>query len=143
MSSRHDGLRSITADQHGLVRRSQLEALGFTQDAFAHTLNSGLLEWCTPRVLRLRGAPDTALQRLLVSVLDAGTWAALSHSSGLAHWGVRGFVTDPTHVTRHRDDEDHRVQGTTVHEVRFLPRTELRSLEGVSVVRPALALLQL
>jgi hypothetical protein len=47
------------------------------------------------------------------------------------------------HVIRHRDMGDHRVDGATVHEVRYLPRSEIRTLEGIPLVSPSLALLQL
>jgi len=79
----------------------------------------------------------------MLRVLDAGGASALSHTSGLAHWGVRGFVPDPFHVVRHRDAGDHPVPGTIVHEVRYLPYRQVRTLDGIPVVAPSLALLQL
>jgi hypothetical protein len=94
-------------------------------------------------VLSVGGAPTTSTSVLLERVMDAGEHAALSHTSALAHWGVRGFVADPVHITRRRDLIDHPVPGAVIHEVRFLPADQVRVLEAVPVVSPALALLQL
>ncbi|HJR25412.1 MAG TPA: hypothetical protein VJ804_08065 [Acidimicrobiales bacterium] len=116
--------------------------MGATDRQVDWMVASRLLEWCTPRVLRLVGAPPTAHQALVLAVLDAGRRAALSHTTALAHWHVRGFVADPPHIARHRDDGDHPVPGAIVHEVRFLPFDRIRVLEGVRVASPALALLQ-
>jgi hypothetical protein len=116
--------------------------MGASSRQLDHLVRSGMLGWSTPRVLRLGGAPPTDLQCLLEAVLDSGLRAALSHTTVLAHWGVRGFITDPVHVTRHRDDSDHPGRGTVLHEVRFLPRARVRTLEGVPAVSPALGLLQ-
>src|SRR5690606_28784720 len=108
-----------------------------------HRIRRGELHRLTRHVLGIAGAPDTPTRRLLVHVLDAGPRSALSHTTALAHWGVRGFVPSPVHVTRHRDEGDRPARGAIVHEVRSLPDDQLRILDGVPVVSPALALLQL
>ena len=136
-------VRRLAAAQHALITPRQARGLGLNHDAVAHRVQRGDLERITPRVLRIAGAPDTPAQRLLTAVLDAGRHAALSHTTALAHWGVRGFRPDPVHVVRRRTVDDHPVTGATIHEVRFLPATEVRVLDGVPTVSPALALLQL
>lgn len=136
-------LRALTARQHGLVTIDQAARLGLYRPARAHRTADGVLERVTPRVLRLAGCPDTRHQLLLLAVFDAGPRAALSHTTALALWGVRGFVDHPVHVIRHRDEGDRPPRGTIVHEVRALPDAEVRVLEGVPLVSPALALLQL
>jgi very-short-patch-repair endonuclease len=134
---------NLAERQHGLATTEQLHDIGYDRRQIAHFAESGLVQRWGPRVVRLRGAPDTPLQRLLGHVLDAGPRAALSHSTALAHWGVRGFVAKPVHVVRRRDQGDRPARGTVVHEVRALPDDELRCLEGIPVVSPCLALLQL
>jgi very-short-patch-repair endonuclease len=139
-------LRLITAvaeRQHGLITTAQLIRLGVSDHQLQRLLGRGILVRCSSRVHRLGGSPPTAAQQLLASVLAAGPRAALSHSTALAHWGVRGFIVDPVHVTRHRDEGDRSVRDTVVHEVRDLPASEIRVLDGIPVVSPALALLQL
>lgn len=143
MTESDDRLRSFTERQHGLITANQSHACGIGRHALTHRVSTGKLVWRTERVLELAGSPRTARQTLLCHVLDASERAALSCTTSLFHWGVRGFLPEPTHVVRHRDDGDHSVRGAVLHEVRFLPRSEIRVLDGIPVVSPALALLQL
>ena len=136
-------LCSIAERQHALLTSRQTQDAGLSARQLAYRVARKDLEWVTAHVLRLPGSPVTPLQELLVPVLDAGRHSALSHTTALAHWGVRGFVSDPVHVIRRRDLDDRPVPGAVLHEVRFLPAAEVRSLEGIPVVSPALALLQL
>lgn len=130
------------AAQHGLITSDQAHGIGLTTDHIAHRVQRG--EWVrlTRRVLASTAAPPSRLQGLLSKVLDAGSGSALSHTTCLAHWGVRGFADAPVHVVRHREHLDHRVRGVIVHEVRYLPWDLVRTLEGIPVVMPSLALLQ-
>jgi very-short-patch-repair endonuclease len=136
-------LHDLAEQQHGLATTDQLHRLGFERSQIDHLVARGLVDRVGPRLVRLRGAPETPLQALMARVLDAGPRAALSHTTALAHWGVRGFVTSPVHVVRHRDEGDRPARGTIVHEVRSLPVEEVRQLDGIPVVSPALGLLQL
>jgi hypothetical protein len=134
---------TMSEAQHGLVTSSQARGAGLSSDGLAHAVRRGRLEWRTPTVLRVAGAPVTREQQLLCHVLDAGPRAALSHTTALMLWGVRGFVDGPVHVVRHRDEGDRPARGAIVHEVRDLPADAIRVLDGVPLVVPALALLQL
>jgi very-short-patch-repair endonuclease len=135
-------LLSLAERQHGLAStRQALDLLG--RSTVDHLLDIGELERDRSGVLRVRGSAPTPLQDLMSAVLAAGRHAALAVTTALAHWGVRGFLTEPIHVVRRRDVDDHKVRGVMIHEVRFLPQDEIRTLEGVPVVSPSLALLQL
>lgn len=136
-------LRALAATQHGLATVGQAGQLGLGTRQINHRLSIGAIDRLSPRVLRIAGSPSTERQALLATVLQAGRRAAASHSTALALWGVRGFVQTPIHVVRHRDTGDSTVRGATVHEVRSLPDELLRTLDGIPVVAPALALLQL
>lgn len=131
------------AAQHGLVTIAQLRQIGLSHDDVAHLVQRRDLDRLCVGVVRVPGAPPTDAQRLMAAVLSAGRFAALSHTSALAYWGVRGFRSDPLHVSRHRDDGDRALPGVTVHEVRDLPLEHIRALGGIPVVSPPLALLQL
>ncbi len=133
----------IAEAQHGLATSRQAHDAGMTSDGLAYATERGRLERLTPTLLRVAGAPATEHQRLLAHVLDAGPRAALSHTSALALWGVRGFVDGPIHVIRHRDEGDRPARGTVLHEVRSLPADAIRTLDSIPVIVPALALLQL
>jgi len=141
-----EGLRTIWATasgQHGLVTSEQAHHAGMTAAGLHRTVQRGLLVPVTPRVLRVAGAAPSEGQRLLAHVLDGGPRAALSHTTALAHWGVRGFRLEPIHLVRHRDEGDRPARGVVVHEVRSLPVDAIRLLDGVPVCVPPLALLQL
>lgn len=131
------------AAQHGLITSAQARGLGLTTDDIGHRVERG--EWVrrTRHVLAATAGSDTTHRRLMLQALDAGASSAISHTTALAHWGVRGFVADPIHVTRHRDHLDHKVAGAILHEVRYLPWDQIRVLEGIPVIVPAIALLQL
>lgn len=135
-------MRELAEAQNGLVTAQQAVQL-LSADIVKHLVLVGELERAGSGVLRVRGSAPTDLQRVATWVLASGRTAALSHTSALAHWGVRAFVIDPVHVVRRRDVDDHKVPKVTIHEVRYLPASEVRTLEGVPVVSPSLALLQL
>jgi very-short-patch-repair endonuclease len=135
-------LLDTAEEQHGLVTSQQAIRL-MGRDAVRNLIRVGELERHAPGMLRVRGSAPTEIQATAAAVLAAGRTAALSATSALAHWGVRGFVVEPIHVVRRRDVDDHKVRGVTIHEVRFLPVREVRVLEGIPLVSPSLALLQL
>jgi hypothetical protein len=137
-----DELLALAERQHGLISSDQLIDLQLSWYDIKHLTGVGTLVRLSPRVLRVHGAPVTEAQQLMRAVLDAGPRAALANSTALAHWGVRGFQHRPIHVVRHRDEGDRPPRGVIVHEVRDLPDREIRVLEGIPVVSPALALLQ-
>lgn len=142
MADLHPILR-IAERQHGLITAAQLHQHHVDRNVLARLIERGVLEHAGPLLYRIGGSAPGTGQQLMAAVLGAGTRAALSHTTGLGYWGVRGFVLDPIHVVRHRDDGDHPVPGVRIHEVRDLPASEVRVLDGIPVVSPALALLQL
>jgi hypothetical protein len=140
--SRRDVVLNLAERQHGLLTTDQLLGLGLSYTDIRDLGEALTLIRESPRILRVHGAPVTDAQQLMRAVLDAGPRAALANSTALAHWGVRGFQHRPIHVVRHRDEGDRPPRGVIVHEVRALPDGEIRMLEGIPVVSPALALLQ-
>ena len=136
-------LRNLSAMQHGLVTADQAHGLGLTPRDLAHRVHRGLLRWRTRRVLEVVGSAPTTLQARLLRVLDAGSSSALSHGAALEHWGTRGFSDEAIQIVRPRTHLDHKVAGAIVHEVRYLPWDEVRTLDAIRVVTPSLALLQL
>lgn len=128
--------------QHGLVTRDQATASGLSPEAWRHQLRTGGWERVTHRVARRAGSVPTASQRALAAVLDVGPCAYLSHRSAVALWGVPGFSLEPLEVmvARHRRTP---CVLATVHHPRHLPDPFAAVLDGIPVVRPALALLQI
>jgi very-short-patch-repair endonuclease len=134
----------VMADQHALVTTHQLREAGFDRDGRRWLVEGGQLAPVTPRVLRLLGAPQTAAQRVLAAVLDAGPGAALSHTAALAWWGVPGFTLRDLHVTHPPPGPPRRGRppDVTTHG-RELPADDVRVLDSVPVVAPARALFDL
>lgn len=143
MPDLHEAYRSVTARHYGLITSAQLDELDLDVEQRKHLHRAGHLERVSAQVWRLVGAPASDEQLLLAAVLEAGPRAALSHTTALAHWGLRSFRLRPIHVVRHRNQGDGPVPGARVHEVRLLPPEEIRVLDAIPVVSPGLALLQL
>jgi very-short-patch-repair endonuclease len=74
--------------QHGVVTRSALEGLGFTEEAVEHRLATGRLHPVSPGVYAV-GRPElTPHGRWMAAVLACGDHAVLSHRSAAELWGV-------------------------------------------------------
>jgi hypothetical protein len=131
----------IAETQHGLVTTGQLRTTGFTNAQIRWTVTDGRLIRLSPRLFRVRGAPETTAQRVLAAVLDAGPGSALSHASALGWWDVPGFPLDELDVTHERDGVHRPARlAQRVHDVVLLPDHHVRTLDSVPVVVPARAL---
>jgi hypothetical protein len=134
-------LREIAERHHGLctVERA-LDHL--SHDELRYLVDGVRWDRCTPRVLRLVGAPRSSLQAAMAAVLDAGIGGALSHTSAAAHWRVSGNPIRPFHVTRARDRSNRPGRLAVVHEPIVLPAHHVVVLDDVPVVVPARALIE-
>ena len=141
-----DGADEILIDraehQHGLVTRRQAVDAGLSDDAWRHRVRRGEWEPITRRVARRRGAPASQQQRAMAATLDVGPSAYLSHRCGVAHWGAPGHPAEPFDAIVLRDRQPPSPL-VTVHRPRHLPDPFGAVLDGIPVVRPALALLQI
>jgi very-short-patch-repair endonuclease len=74
--------------QHGVVTRSDLERLGFSEEALEHRLATGRLHLVSPGVYAV-GRPElTPHGRWMAAVLACGDDAVLSHRSAAELWGI-------------------------------------------------------
>jgi very-short-patch-repair endonuclease len=74
--------------QHGVVTRSDLEGLGFSEEAVEHRLATGRLHLVSPGVYAV-GRPElTPRGRWMAAVLACGDDAVLSHRSAAELWGI-------------------------------------------------------
>jgi very-short-patch-repair endonuclease len=138
----HAGLSKQAANQHGLVSRRQMCDHGFTRSGVAHAVRCGRLEWLSPRVLRVVGAPDTLHQRAMAAVLDAGD-AAVALGSALALRGVPGWRLEPVHVlTTRRPHRGSPHLGIVHSTLRFDPE-QVTLVDGIPATTPARTLVDL
>lgn len=135
-------LNDLAEQQHGLITRRQARDLGVSRQHLSRLGRTDGWQDLSRQVLRRRGSPDTALQRTMAGVLEAGPGAALSHLPAARHWGASGCPADPLHVVR--TSRSHSTpDGVRVHVVRSLPERWTTTLDAVPVVRPELLALQL
>lgn len=131
-----DDLDQKVREQYGVIERGQAVALAPTRATARHELSTRRWEGVTSRIHRLRGAPRSPHQQLMVAVLDAGPRAVVSHDSAAALWGLAGHELIPAHVTRFRDTVGRDVAATVIHQARRLPADQITQLEGFPVTRP-------
>lgn len=138
-----EALARLAEHQHGVVSAAQARSLGISPGSLHQSRQTGLWESITDQVIRRVGAPTGRGQRVMVAVLDAGPGAALSHRSSASWWRVRGAAIEPIHAVR--TSRSHRLSqvGAIIHTVRELPEAWLTLADGVPVVRPQFAALQL
>lgn len=74
--------------QHGVLTRSDLLRLGFTEEAIEHRLATGRLHLISPGIYAV-GRPDLSPRgRWMAAVLACGDDAMLSHRSAAELWGI-------------------------------------------------------
>src|SRR6195256_5530873 len=86
----------MPARQFGLIARTQLRRLGFTEGAIQWKVEAGALDEMLPGVFRLRGTPQNWEQRMMAACLWGGPRACASHKSAAALWEFSGFPPVPT-----------------------------------------------
>ena len=137
---------ALAKEQHGVLARTQLLALGVNSDAIQHRLANGRLHRVWRGVYAL-GRPELTQHGLwMAALLSCGPEATLSHESASALWGLgtqprsRGCsgpieITVPAHAARRRD-------GIAVHR-RDLPAEDLGRCDGIRATTPARTLIDL
>jgi very-short-patch-repair endonuclease len=143
MDERHAVLLEVASDLEGLVIRADLPALGFSKSARAHLVTSRAFEPHGPRLLRRTGSPATPKQLVLAAVLDAGPGAYLSDGAAVAWWGLPGFDLRDLWVTRPRGITSTKPTFARLHEVKDLRSEHVTVLQGVPIVRPERAFIQI
>jgi very-short-patch-repair endonuclease len=136
-------LLDLAEVQEGVVTRVSARRCGLSRHSVAHLLDSGQFETVGPRVLRRTGSPATAKQRLLIAVLDAGPGAYLSHAPATSWWGLPGFDLRRLHVTRPRGITSTKANFAVLHQVLDLRSEHVTVLDGVPVVRPERAFIEI
>ena len=89
-------LAKLSQKQLGLISRPQLLLARFSSSAIDRRLASGELVPVVSRVYRLRGAPESDLQRIRAACLRLGEGATASHRTAAWLWGLDGFVRPPS-----------------------------------------------
>ncbi|HVR76977.1 MAG TPA: DUF559 domain-containing protein [Acidimicrobiia bacterium] len=134
-------IRRLAEAQHGVVGRRQMWAEGIANGVLHHRVEGGTLVPMSAQVLRVAGSPITEATMSMAGVLDSPGDAYLSHGSAAAWWGLPGFfLNSPVHTVIPWQGTTRRTRLAIVHYHRDLPADQLRLLNGVPVVSPALTI---
>jgi very-short-patch-repair endonuclease len=133
---------ALAAQQHGVVARRQLVALGVSGRAIRHRLETGRLHPVHVGVYAVGHPRVVGAGHWMAAVLACGDGAVLSHRSAAALWGLRQVSTrsvDVTAVGRSR----HSRQNIALHRVRTLHRVDCSMHNSIPVTTVARTLLDL
>lgn len=136
-------LRELAEEQHGVVSRDQCRGIGLDSEALRPERDALRWERLSPRVLRLVGAPQTPMLRVMAAVLDAGAGAVASHRTAAALWRLPGFGLSDCDVSRLHGGDHEPGSLSTLHHPRLLPAHHCTAVEGIPVTTPARTLFDL
>ncbi len=127
----------LTAQQHGVVSRRQLQGLGFGRHAIGHRLRTGRLFPLAAGVYAV-GRPDVDREgELMAAVLAAGGRVVVSHATAAHLWGLDPrepgaaiHVTGPAERARGR-------AGIRLHRRRVIEPADRTTRNGIPVTSPA------
>ena len=129
---------ALAGDQHDLVTREQLVALGLTGNSIRHRIRKGRLHVVYAGVYAVGRPQLTRHGRWMAAVLACGEGAVLSHRSAAALWNLGGTGRD-IEVTVPAGRRP-RVPGLKVHR-RDLRSAEVSEHDGIPVTSPLLTLI--
>jgi very-short-patch-repair endonuclease len=133
---------SLVRQQHGVISREQLLALGFTADAIKHRIAIGRLHRVRRGVYSAGRPGLNDHGRWMAAVLACGNAALLSHSSAAAHWRIgheeRGIIelSLPSPFQR-------RLSGLRIHRRPSLQSRDMTIRYGIPVTTPIQTLIDM
>jgi predicted transcriptional regulator of viral defense system len=123
-------LSELAFEQHGVVSRAQLIALGLGSGAIGRRLRAGRLHRLYSGVYAVGHRAISREGRWMAAVLFCGPEAVLSHRSAAALWGIRGHSSGAIEVTTPRKSRSH--QRIRRHFA-VLPADEVTIRDGIPV----------
>lgn len=129
-----DRFRQLARRQEGLVARFHLPDLGCGRQQWWQARSNGRWDALSPRVIRVRGAPESDAQRALAAVLDASPGAALHGRSALAWFGIGGYSLSRIDVVRPFAMSGARPALATLHQLRNLRPHDVVVVRGVPTI---------
>ncbi len=133
---------ALARDQHGVIARRQLLALGVGSEMIRHRVAKGRLHPVMRGVYAV-GRPELSRQgRWMAAVLACGPAAALSHESAGALWGIRDAECGEIAISL-TAKSGRRRPGITVHRRPALAATDLTTRQRIPATTPIRTLLDL
>ena len=127
-----EALWLLVEAQYGVFSRAQARLHGVDRDEIARLVRLGVIDVVSRRVLRVRGAPRSDEQALLIRILDAGVDASASRRAAAWMWQLPGFPPGCFDIVRSRQLSS-RASGGADHWPRLLPAHHLTVVRGIPV----------
>lgn len=133
-------VRALAEQQHGVVARRQLRALGIGRKVAEARVRGGAWVKLHHGVYAVGHAALPREGRWMAAVLACGPGAVLSHATAAALWGIRPSTAVPE-VTRRSGARSHR--GIWLHQTRMLEEVERTVEKGIPVTSTERTLLDI
>jgi putative AbiEi antitoxin of type IV toxin-antitoxin system/uncharacterized protein DUF559 len=130
----------LAAKQGGYVTRSQLQASGLTRGAVEHRLEIGRLIAVYHGVYAVGHLPMLPHDRAHAALLAVGERSALDGWSAAALWGVTKLWPSTVEVVSPLARSP---RGLKVRQCTRLNRSDIRTVDGLRAISPALTVLQI
>jgi very-short-patch-repair endonuclease len=141
-TDRGQRLAYLATQQHGVVSRDQLGALGMDRNAITHAITAGRLH----RIFRgvyVYGVTEVGeLGRLRAAALACGEGAVVSHRSAAALLGLLNEGPAVIDVIA-PGDRGRLIDGIRLHHVRLPRRDEVGTVDGIPCTSPSRTLVDL
>ncbi len=134
-------LAAIAAEQHSLIRLSDVVAEGGRRSHATQRLAQGQWEFVARGLYRVAGVPWTYEAEVLAAVFAAGEGAVASHRCAARLHGI-GFKSAPVEISIPRGRE-HIRQGVKVHTSTDLSRDVATLIDGIPTTSPERTLLDI
>lgn len=132
----------LAREQHGVIARSQLFALGMNADSIQHRIERGRLHRLWRGVYAVGRSEVSERGRWMGAVLRCGGGARLSHRSAARLWGMR-MQSPPEIEVVIPSDAARRATGIAVHRRAGLDPTGFRRVDRIPVTDPVSTLVDL
>jgi very-short-patch-repair endonuclease len=135
-------IAALARDQHGVVDRAQLRALGLSDGAIDRRVATGRLHVVYRGVYAVGHTVLTPRGRWMAAVLAGGPGTVLSHAAAGALWGLRPSAATRIDITVRRSGRATRA-GLRIHRPRDLPAAETTTHDRIPVTTPTRTILDL
>jgi predicted transcriptional regulator of viral defense system len=140
---RESAIGTLADAQYGVVSRSQLLELGFSDGDVDRRVKSGRLHRVHHGVYAVGHRVLTVEGRWRAAVLAAGSGAVLSHGSAAAAWELRPTTSGSIHVTVPSHSGRKRRAGLRLHRSITLQARDVAVHRGIPITTPARTIVDL
>ena len=142
MDARFGTIAAIAASQHSVVSLAQLERAGVSKSLRYCWVKSGLLDRLGNRSFAICGSDPTWMRSLFAGFFDLGGVGCVAGRSAAQLQGLDGFAGDELEFLVPRANRGLRTTTTVRSTARAVGSEDLRTIEGMRVLRPERLILE-